>query len=350
MPRNCRVATILLLGRCFRAYSVVSWNYLHTSPLCHQGTEGIDVARENNSKPDAGSTPAWRRASRQAGFTILLVLCLHPSLAYSHLPPDEQIVLLSEQIRQQPEDASLYQQRGDLHRLRGDRAKARTDYLRARQLEPAMLSVDLRLGVLALEDGEPRQARVIFDRYLRRRPDDPEGLKWRARALREMGLPLKAADDFRRAIAAIPPPYRGRPEDYLDWSRALEAAGGQHLPEAIQALENGMKALGPIVSLQLPAIDLDLRMGRFDEALRRVEVLEAGPGRREVWLLRRGEILERAGRMVEAREVYLDALASLESPPQGEHRSRALGSLEASVRAALSRVTSPPADCAVEPR
>jgi len=206
---------------------------------------------------------------------LLLSLCLFSGLAYSHVPVDDQIARVTAQIQQKPRDGSLYLRRGDLYRSRGEPAKARDDYLHASRIDPALAGVELRLGILSLEAGEFQRARSSFDRYLRKQPNDAVGLRMRARALQALGMPAAAAVDFRRAIAALQPPSQARPEDYLDWARALEAAGGRHREEAIEALEEGMRALGPIVSLQFPAIDLDLRLGRFDSALRRMAMLEA---------------------------------------------------------------------------
>src|SRR2546429_3401664 len=40
--------------------------------------------------------------------------------------------------------------------------------------------------------------------------------------------------------------------------RALAAEGGDHLDEALRGLDEGIKRLGPIVTLELYAIDLEL--------------------------------------------------------------------------------------------
>jgi tetratricopeptide (TPR) repeat protein len=210
---------------------------------------------------------------------------------------------LTARIERQPSDASLYLKRGDQYRYQGNWSDARADYRRARRIDPALDVVDLRLGALFLDRGEPRRAKKSLDAYLARRPRDLLGLRLRSRAFRQLGMPLAAAEDMRRGIDLCVPPHRPEPDDYLERARAFEAAGGDHLGEAILALDEGIAALGPIVSLQLPAIELDVQVGRFEDALRRVDVLEGGSGRREVWLVKRAEILERAGRHDEARTV-----------------------------------------------
>ena len=63
---------------------------------------------------------------------------------------------------------------------------------------------------------------------------------------------------MRRVIAAFTLPRQPEPDDFLDRARALEAAGASYVDAAIVVLDQGMAALGPIVSLQLPAIDLEI--------------------------------------------------------------------------------------------
>src|SRR2546429_3108060 len=49
--------------------------------------------------------------------------------------------------------------------------------------------------------------------------------------------------------------------------RALAAEGGDHLDEALRGLDEGIKRLGPIVTLEFYAIDLELAHKRYDSAL-----------------------------------------------------------------------------------
>ncbi|HEU5181613.1 MAG TPA: tetratricopeptide repeat protein [Candidatus Polarisedimenticolia bacterium] len=264
-------------------------------------------------------------------------------MAWAHAAPGDRLAALTHAINLHPREAELYLERGDLHRAGGDFSRARADYLRARRLQPALPVVDLKLGILALERARPSRALRFLDRYLQDRPGDAGGWRWHARALTKLGRAQDAAEDFRRATAATSPSDRVRPEDFLEWAKALEAAGQR--PEAIDVLDEGMRRLGAIVSLQLPAISLALDLGRVEEAVRRLETLQAGPGRPEVWLAQRGKILERAGLPDEARRAYAAALDILEAHSE-TRASRAEDDLEASIRAGLRRTA--PAEPAVE--
>lgn len=211
--------------------------------------------------------------------SIVLGITLLSTPAFPHPSVDEQVARLTARLEREPDDPSLRLKRGDLYRYRGDWEKARTDYQRARRVEPALYVVDLRLRQLDLDQGHPHRAKTVLDRYLARKPSDVEGLRTRSKASRQLGMPLAAAEDMRRVIAAFSSPRQPEPDDFLDLARAFEAAGRDHLDEAILALDEGIAALGPIVSLQLPAIALDLAAGRVEDALRRVKRLEAALGR-----------------------------------------------------------------------
>src|SRR2546428_756963 len=77
-----------------------------------------------------------------------------------------------------------------------------------------------------------------------------------ARVLTRLGQHVAAAADFTRAIAHEPDPL---PEHYLERAQALAAEGEGHLDEALGGLDEGIQKLGPLVVLELLAIDLELR-------------------------------------------------------------------------------------------
>jgi predicted negative regulator of RcsB-dependent stress response len=93
------------------------------------------------------------------------------------------------------------------------------------------------------------------------------------------------------------------------------AVGPEQFPAALKGLDDGIKRLGPLVTLQLFAIDAELKQSNFDGALARVDQVAARSPRKETWLARRGEILRQAGRPAEAKRAYSDALAALKTLP-----------------------------------
>jgi predicted negative regulator of RcsB-dependent stress response len=69
------------------------------------------------------------------------------------------------------------------------------------------------------------------------------------------------------------------------------------------------------MSLQLRALDLEISLRRFDDALSRVDLLTSTSERRELWLKRRGDILVSAGRQDEARAAYVAAQTAIAALP-----------------------------------
>jgi len=270
--------------------------------------------------------------------TVLVLLCLAPAgSVFAHQAIDAQILDLTERIAATPEDATLYLRRGELHRVHQDWELAVKDYGKARELDPELAEVDLCQGRMQLEAGEWAAARESLDRYLVVHPDHVVGLATRARARARLGDNLGAAADFTAALATT----GGRPQPgyYLERARALVAAGDEYLDQAIKGLDEGLERLGKPVTLQLLAIELETRAGRYDAALERLQGFLERAKRKETWLVRRAEILEAAGRPEEARASYVAALEAIEALSVGRRRSRAITNLENEAREAVAGLT-----------
>jgi len=103
----------------------------------------------------------------------------------------------------------------------------------------------------------------------------------------------------------------------------------------VVGLDEGIQKLGPLVTLQLTAIDLELRRRNYDAALARLDGITSQSERKETWLVRRGEILKLAGRQEEARAAFNAALVAIESLPPARRQSRTVTTLELRARSAL---------------
>jgi len=265
---------------------------------------------------------------------ILMVgicLVLLPSLAHAHEGLHEQIAAITAKIKRDPKNASLYLQRGELHRLHRDWRQSAADYDRAERLHPSLKVVELARGKMLFESGKLRRAKLTLDRFLTQQPAHYEGLITRARVLAKLGARSDAARDFSQALAAS---YAPEPELYLERANVI-AGDEQRINEALRGLDEGINKLGPLVTLQLGAIDLELRSKNYDGALSRLDQIAAQSERKEAWLVRRGEILKLAGRDEEARAAFKAALAAIESLPAARRQSRAVTALELRAHSAL---------------
>jgi tetratricopeptide (TPR) repeat protein len=257
----------------------------------------------------------------------------HAIPAWAHGGLDEQIARLDEQIKKQPRDPSLLLRRAELHRLHGDFAAAEEDYSRTLQLSPDSTAAELGRGKLFLQLKQFEKARAALDRALRLQHANTEAWLTRARVLRAQGQLSAAAEDYAEAIARALSP---EPDPFLE--RAEVLAKLNRPAEAIATLDAGNAALGPLATLQLMAVDVELQRGRYDAALARLDSVASQAARKESWLARKGEILERAGRNSEAEQAYREALAAIDSAPPARANSPANQRLQQNLRASLQRV------------
>ena len=280
-------------------------------------------------------------AAYYAGISTAVATCLAISVCFAlpcsvgaHPGLESQIELVTNQIAHDPKNAQLYLKRGDLHRLHGEWGAAMDDYDRATTLDSNLDEVEFHRAAMMFEAGWLEPAKIVLDRFLAKHPDSAEALMVRARILVRLGQPLDAAENFSQAIAKLSDP---QPEQYLERAQALVSAGSAHIEEAVQGLDEGIKRLGPIVTLQLYAIELELTQGRYDAALARLDQITPRSGRKEAWLARRGEILEQAGRLTQAHAAFAAALAELDSLPAYRRKTVTTQELETRLRAALVR-------------
>jgi tetratricopeptide (TPR) repeat protein len=271
-------------------------------------------------------------------FTVFLTyFCFYsslPSPVLAHGMLHEQIIEVTKLIEQNPNEASLYLKRGELHRHHCNWKEALVDYGKAANINPNLTIVDLARAKMMLEAGWPGKAKVSLDRFLLKHPNQSEALVLRARALATLGKYLEAAEDFTNALSSLSNP---EPEYYIERSHALSKAGPDHIEDALHGINEGLRKLGQIVTLQLYAIDLELKLKNYEAALARLEQIAAQSPRKEKWLLQRGEILQKAGRYDEAHKAFSKALKEIELLPSHQRQTRAMMDLETRLLTVLNR-------------
>ena len=228
---------------------------------------------------------------------VAICIALLPSVAPAHEGLHEQIAAITAKIKRDPKNASLYLQRGELHRLHRDWTRAAADYDRAERLQPSLKIVELARGKMLFESGRFKSAKLTLDRFLSQQPGHYGALLTRARVLAKLRDRNAAAKDYTAALALSSPP---EPELYHERANVL-AGDEHHIDEALRGLDEGIRRLGPVVTLQLAAIDLELRRKNYDAALARLDQITAQAERKQPWLARRSEILKLASGDEQAR-------------------------------------------------
>lgn len=243
----------------------------------------------------------WKKS---AGL-LLLQLLFSSSLALAHEDPRDLILQITEEIHADPNRADLILHRGDLRLEVGDWENALKDYELVARLSPD--SVEARLGrALAFEKGrKDSQALKALDDFLKQHPATVNSLSARARILEREGSYDRAVLDLKNAIQLQPDP-----DFYLRCAAMQERSGSLKL--ALATLEDGLKRMGSVITLELAALNLEERAGWNDAALLRIDRLSSGQSRQESWMLRRALIYERIGDRTLASEACSLGLQAIE--------------------------------------
>jgi tetratricopeptide (TPR) repeat protein len=250
-------------------------------------------------------------------------------MAHAHGDLHEQIQIVSQEIATAP-SALLYLKRGGLFHDHEEYAPALADYDRAERLDPSLEAIWFARGRTFFKSGQLAKARAALDTYLTRKPRHAGAFLLRARVLSGLTHYREAVRDFDQNLSLTPQPL---PECFLERAEALVAMDEKRV--ALESLDEGIHRLGNLVTLQNAAIAIELALGRNNAALARVDRVLADLQRKETWLVRRGEILEAAGRHDEARQAFADALRSIDRLPAHHRDTKATRDLQARLQLKL---------------
>jgi len=263
-------------------------------------------------------------------FIVFAVVIGVPAAANAHGDLHDQIESTSQRIKENPRDAGLYLRRGQLYSLHGEVEAALADFAQASTLNPGLALVELCKGETFYQSGKYAEAKQCLDRFLEAEPDHANGHAVRARTLVRLGNPMAASEDFTKAITGI-----AKPEFYIERAQALASDKVQNIEKAVAGLDEGIRRMGPIFTLQYHALELEIKGKHFDQALKRVDEILTNSMRKERWFAKRAEILELAGRPEEARADYARAWQAFQRLPTGRKTEPAMIDLEARLRKAL---------------
>lgn len=222
----------------------------------------------------------------------------------------ERIGQLSAALAENPCDATLLAKRADLYHQHQEWSKALADIRRASELRDHPSDRMLE-SIILLESGKTREAKRLLDRILKNSPQDTAALVARARAHALLQQNQKALKDYLKATELISKPS---PDLFLEQARCFVRTGSR--AQAIESLDKAMERIGYLPSLQRYALDLEVELGRHEAALARLSQLDRGSPARFDLMLLRGEVLWKANRRDEARKVFADTLATIESQPE----------------------------------
>src|SRR6185503_14144050 len=99
-------------------------------------------------------------------------------------------------------------------------------------------------------------------------PNDPAGYIVRARLNTKLDKIKEAGADY---AAAIEKSKEARLELYIEHAQAISTEDGAYLDQALATLENGIKRIGSVITLESAALEVELRQRNYDAALSRVD-------------------------------------------------------------------------------
>ncbi|MEI6083674.1 MAG: tetratricopeptide repeat protein [Verrucomicrobiota bacterium] len=267
-------------------------------------------------------------------FCLAVAWCvwLWPALCGAHPDLERQISSLTERLERDPSNSELYFQRGELYRFHQDWPAALADFDAVLRLNAHLDKARLARAETVFESGQPATAKPLLDEFLTDHPTNAEALLVRARTLVALHEYRSAIADYQASLAQQSQP---RPEYYVELAQTLLCADPVNPAAAVAALDAGLQKIGPVPTLQSLAIDYELSRSNYPAALARLDAMLTQTSRKEFGLLRRGEILEKAGRKVEARAAYRQALRAVEELPAARRHVPAIEELTAKLNAKL---------------
>ncbi len=254
--------------------------------------------------------------------TIALGMLIIPPFAMAHGGLEHDIAALDRRLSAHPEEIPALLHRADLLRLEGQFERALKDLERVDSLQPANPEAAWVRARLRVDQHREAAALGDLDRWLEVHPDHAAALILRAQVHIFVGDADEAVRDYGLAIIHSHP---AEPELFTARAEILQAQG--HPAEALEGLEQGMRQLGPLLSLQIPALELELSLGRELDAVARMGRIITDVPRKEAWLARRAELLERMGRREDARRDWLATVAACKALPPSQRNSRAVQKL-----------------------
>lgn len=267
---------------------------------------------------------------------LVLAIWLIPSSLAAHPAIEAQVEIVNERLEQEPRNASLFFKRGQLHQAHRAWNAAIADYERAAELDSGLHAARIRLSEVLLEAGRAGDAKRTLDVFLSEHDDHVDGLVLRSRINSRLSEFALVVADYDRAINRS---TRPQPDWFLERARAA-AQNDADINKAIEGLDEGLTRLGPLVTLQAMAIELELRRRGYEAALARVDQLLAPMPRQSKWLIKRAELLTLLGRRTEARVSYETALEVIKALPANRRSTKMIIELEKQAKESINMIDS----------
>ena len=235
------------------------------------------------------------------------------------------------QLAESPEDGGLWYRRAVLEFEHEDFAAAAGDFAKAEKFAPGEYEVQWWQGRIFDATGRTNEAKAAMDLCLAKNPDHWGARASRARVLMKLGAAEAALADFRISLANCPD---AQPDLVQEVAQACASHG--QVDEAVGILERGLQRNGPIPSLQLKLLEIEVQATRYESALSRICGFQNAAARREPWMEKRAIILAQAGKTADSQVAWRALINHLKNLPPAEGDSHSMILLSERARQALA--------------
>jgi len=188
------------------------------------------------------------------------------------------------------------------------------------------VGLELELGRLWWLEGQPEAARPWLQRHLERVPDDRDAHLQLARVQVALGQADLADPHYQKVMAT----GRAIPDLIVEWAQVRRDALADPLG-ALQVVDSGLSE-GASPALDTLAVELERALGRYDDALARIDASLARSPRDLRLRVLRGDVLRDAGHGSEARAAWKRVVADYDALPVRLQNDRMRAHLDAAVQ------------------
>ena len=279
-----------------------------------------------------------RLANHVARLIAIFGISVLAHWASAHGDASDYLEHLNKELKENGYQIELLLARAEVHRRQHRYDQSLKDLSQAQSLAPHNVDILYERSLTLHERGDYAEAITAIKQYLEEKPTSPRAYLALAATLEAQSLFLDAARAYDRAIRHQPKPI---PDYFIARADSYVAAGHEHLDKALQGLNEAINLLGPLLTLQRLALEVEMRQANHQAALERVDVILQRAERKETWLVEKARILEASGDTEQAHQALLLAIDSIEALPRRIRTTPAMRTLHQTIQQMMEKPSSP---------
>lgn len=246
--------------------------------------------------------------TRWARPALIYILISTPVLSNAHSTTHARIDEINHQLTQTPDDVYLILTRVHVLIEQGDLKKAANEIDRAAILAPGNPDVIYHKAHLAEASQQFESAIEFYSQHLRLVGFRIDTVYARAQCYKHIKAFDKAIADYQYLIHDAAPLLR--PDYFFELADLFEHQ--KLYSQGLAVLDQGLEHFGLLTHFQRKAIDLELALQHYPQALQRNETLRATLGKTPEWQYQQAQLLIATGQKKAGQEQLKQALATVD--------------------------------------